>query len=261
MTAPMVVPAANFRVPMPLMYELLMEFSEALLRMPITTLAVLLKVTFLPPKLMLPEVEVADSPGWTVPLMVMLLLVSANLLSLTPVSAAFSETVSEPVPSEPPVPKRMLPAEMFTAPVLFQAPVTVISPEPILVKLSLLVTMPSNLKLLSLPTCHVLALTVAFCWNEQKPPNSPLPVSLPMRNVLPEFCTMTFSGMLKVQFSEPLLVSSVKRLSAAMAACGTMVPLKAERLSWSEVRVATQPFPCSPAQVMSREPSPVTLLV
>src|SRR5574344_274212 len=140
---------------------------------------------------------------------------------------------------------------MLTAPVVVHAPLTVILQLPLLVKRSVSTTDPSKVKSpLSrlFPTIHVLACALTPLRKAQKPPSSPLPVTAPILSVLPEFCTITSSGMSSVKVSPQLPVSSVKRLSDAMAALATSVPLKAERFNWRGVRVATHPLPCSPAE-------------
>ena len=69
----------------------------------------------------------------------MLLLVSEPI----PDRVALRATVSAPVPSVPPS-SIMVPAETVTVPVLSHAPLTVILLLPILLKLSMLLTLPSN---------------------------------------------------------------------------------------------------------------------
>ena len=172
----------------------------------------------------------------------------------TPERVAPSATVSLPVPRRPALAELLLrltvPADMVAAPVKLLLAVRVIVPVPTFSNwVPVPVMVPSKVKSVSsAPTFQVLLPAVELLSKVQPPPSVPLPVSSPMVYTLPVFCTMMPAGMSMVPLASPDEVLRVKRPSALLVAWGTRVPVNAEVLSCSGVRVATQPLPFSVAQ-------------
>ena len=165
---------------------------------------------------------------------------SCLLVEFAPEKVAPCAMVSFPVPSLPDVAIHNSPSLMVVVPVLVLAPDQVILPVPNLTRFELEVTFTEQPQLASFPTCHVLAPTLVPLLNVQPPPRAPLPVSLPIRKVLPLFCTSTFDAMFIVPFGIPLLVLSVKRstLGSSRLEVGIRVPSKLEKSHCTGVRVA-----------------------
>ena len=90
-------------------------------------------------------------------------------------------TVSFPVPSPDEVPMLISPSLIVLVPVLVLLPFQVIFPCPSFTKLAFDVILIVVVQLSSLPTCQVLAPTLAPLLKVQLPPRAPVPVTFPMR--------------------------------------------------------------------------------
>ena len=199
-----------------------------------------LTVTGLESKNRVPVLRVARMPGRSSPLTVMAALVIGLFALLLPERVAPSATVSLPVPRHDDVPMSSSPSLTVVVPVLSFLPFQVTLPSPTLTKLALEVTRVDVLQFSSLPTCQVLAPTLLPLLKVQLPPSAPVPVTRPMRKVLPLFCTSTVSAMFIVPLGMPVDVLSVKRrqLGSSTLDEGLSVPSKSEKLHCTGVRVA-----------------------
>ena len=159
---------------------------------------------------------------------------------MIPDNTAPLATVRAPVPSEAADVKASSPSLTATLPLVDHAPLTVILPSPIFWKRAFEVTLPSQVKLSSLPTRQVLAPTLAPLLNVQEPPRLPAPLTFPMVKVLPEFCTSTPEAMSNVPLGQLPATLSVKRKRAGSSTLevGLIVPSKSLKLHWMGVRVA-----------------------
>ena len=101
--------------------------------LPTTYLPVEDMVTFLPPKLILPEVALANAPTTNSPLIVNEEFVRA-VVPVTPLKQASLSTTTAPVPITLPEVKHSSPSATFTLPVLSQLAPTVSLPVPIFTK-------------------------------------------------------------------------------------------------------------------------------
>ena len=168
---------------------------------------------------------------------------------VTPERIASFATVSVPVPSEAVDVIFNSPSWIVTAPVLVHTPDTTTLPEPILTNcVPLPTTLPPHLHDSSLPTFQTLLPEAPpELLKEQTPPKLPVPLSLPIVNDLPLFCTSIPLAISNVPNGKPLPLSNVKRVSLECTA-GLMVPLNSDQLPWICVRVAFQPEPTTTGQ-------------